>query len=112
MFLHHVLQQKEDSLIFKFFMAQLNSPTSQDWVVTVLQDIEELDIQLELGSIKDMKKVKFKNIVKEKVKCGAFEYLMDKKAARKSENAKGKLLEYEHLEKSEYLTPLEYDLYI
>ena len=60
MFLHHVLQQKEDSLIFKFFMAQMNSPTAQDWVSTVLEDIEALDIQLELGSIKNMNKVKFK----------------------------------------------------
>ena len=44
MFLHHVLQQKEDSHIFKVFIAQMNNPTSQDWVSTVLEDIEELDI--------------------------------------------------------------------
>ena len=36
-------------------MAQMNSPTSQDWVSTGLEDIEELNIQLELGSIEDMK---------------------------------------------------------
>ena len=54
----------------------------------------------ELGSIKDMDKVILKKkINKDKVKCGALEYLMDKKAARNSENAKGKLLEYGQLEK-------------
>ena len=37
---------------------------------------------------------------------------MDRKVARKSENAKEKLLEYEKLEKSEYLTPIELDLSI
>ena len=57
----------------------MNSPTSQDWVSTVLEDIEELDIQLELGSIKDMTKIKFKSIVKEKVKFKAFAYLMENK---------------------------------
>ena len=93
-------------------MAQMNSPTYQDWVSTVLEDIEELDIQLELGSIKDMKKIKFKSIVKEKVKFGAFTYLMEKKAARQSDNARGKLLEYSVLEKSEYLTPIEHDFSI
>ena len=36
MFLHHVLQQKEDSLVFRFFIAQMNSPTYKDWVSTVL----------------------------------------------------------------------------
>ena len=76
------------------------NPTSQDCVSTVLEDIEELDIQLELRSIKDMSKVKFKNIVKEEVKFGAFEYLMDYKAARKSENAQRKLFEYGQLEKN------------
>ena len=45
----------------------MNSPTSQDWVSIALEDIEELDIQLELGSIKDMKEIKFKGIVKEKI---------------------------------------------
>ena len=86
--------EKKNYFIFKVFIAQMYNPTSQDWVFTVLEDIEELDMQLELWSIKDMIKVKFKNIVKEEVKFGAFEYLMDKKAARKSENAEGKLLEY------------------
>ena len=37
-----------------------------------------------------MNKIKLKkNIIKEKVKCGAFESIMDQKAARNSENAKG-----------------------
>ena len=58
-----------------------------------------LCIQYKLGRAKDMKKVKFKHIVIEKVKCGAFEYQMDKKAARNSENAKGKLLECGPLQK-------------
>ena len=44
MFLHHVLQQKEDSLVFRFCIAQLNSPTYKDWVSTVLEDLEDLDL--------------------------------------------------------------------
>ena len=103
LFMHHILRQKEDSLVFRFFMAQLNSPTNNDWVSTVLEDLEMLDFQLEIGDIKEMKKGQFKAIVKEKVKSGAFQYLLNKKAGRISENAKGKLLEYNDLEMSEYL---------
>ena len=33
---------------------------------------------------------------------------MEKKAARKSDNARGKVLEYSVIEKSEYLTPIEH----
>ena len=64
LFVHHILQQKEDSLVFRFFMAQMNSPTHRDWVSTVLEDLEELDIQIELGDIMIMKKDKFKSETK------------------------------------------------
>ena len=40
------------------------------------------------------------------------QFLLKKKADRISENAKGKLLNYTELEKSEYLTPTEYDISI
>ena len=63
--------------------------------------------KLEIGDIKEMKKGQFKAIVKEKVKSGAFQYLLNKKAGRISENAKGKLLEYNELEMSEYLCTKE-----
>ena len=77
---HHILQQKEESLVFRFFMAQIKSPTpTHDWVSTVLEDLEELHINIEIGDIKDLKKGKFKAIVKETVTNGAFKYLIKKK---------------------------------
>ena len=36
MFLHHILQQNEDSLLYSFFMAQMNSPSHNDWVSSIL----------------------------------------------------------------------------
>ena len=90
----------------------MNSPTHKDWVSTVLGDLEELEIDIEIGEIKDMKKEKFKIIVKDKVMNGAFQYLLKKKAERISENAKGKLLIYTDLYKSEYLTPTDNDISI
>ena len=112
MFLHHVLNQKTDSLVFRFFMAQMNSPTHKYWGSTVLDDLEELEMHIEIGDIRSMTKEKFKRIVKEKVTSKAFQYLIKKKADRISENAKGKLLIYTDLEKSEYLTPIESELSI
>ena len=67
MFLHHILRQKEDSLLFRFVMAQVTSPTPHDWVSTVLEDLEKIDFYIEIGEIRDMKKGKFKAIVKEKI---------------------------------------------
>ena len=90
----------------------MNSPTYKDWVSTVLGDLEELDIDIDIGEIKDMKKEKFKRIVKEKITNGAFQYLLKKKGERISENANGKLLIYKELERSEYLTTTENDFSI
>ena len=112
MFLHHILHQKKDSLLHRFFMTQMKFPTQNDWVSTVLEDIVELDISLELKEIEEMSKERFKSIVQEKVKIKAFEYLISKKESRISVRAKGKALKYERLEMSEYLTPIEHDLSI
>ena len=112
MFLHHILQQKKDSLIHKFFMTQMKSPTQNDWVSSVLEEQEELEINLELEEIEEMSKDRFKSIVKEKVEVKAFEYLIKKKGGRTSDNAKGKYLKYESLEMAEYLSSSEEDMSI
>ena len=84
-----MLQQKLDSVVFRFFLAQLNSPSHKDWVLTVLEDLEELEIYIEIGEIKDIKKERFKRMVKEKVTFAALQYILKNKADRISENAKG-----------------------
>ena len=112
MFLHHILQQNQESLLYRFFNAQMNKPSNKDWVSTVLVDMEDLKIDLELEDMKKIPKSKFKEYINEKVRGAAFEYLLDKKLSRNSERAKGKLLEYCDFEMSEYLTPIDHDISI
>ena len=90
----------------------MNFPTQHDWVSTILEELNELEIDLELEEIELLSKEKFKSIVNEKVEAKAFEYLINKKDERKSDNAKGKYLVNEQLEMAEYLTPMEEDLSI
>ena len=112
MFLHHILQQNQESLLYRFFNAQMNKPSNRDWVSSVLEDMEDLEIDLEIEDIRNMPKVKFKEYINEKVKEAAFKYLLNRKSSRNSDRAKGKLLEYSDLEMSEYLTPLDQDISI
>ena len=112
MFLHHILQQKEDSLLHRFFMAQMKSPSHNDWVSSVLEDMIQLEINLELEDIKYMKKEKYRTFVNDKVQQKAFEFLVERKSSRNSDRAKGKLLEYNELILSEYLSSSENDLSI
>ena len=56
-----------------------------------------------------MSKERVKFLVQEKVRIKAFEYVISKKEAKISDMAKGKTLQYECLEMSEYLTHIEQD---
>ena len=64
MFLQHILHQKEDSLLYRFFMAQLRNPTKGDWVTSVIEEIDELELGLQLEDIKNMTKNSFRKTVK------------------------------------------------
>ena len=44
MFLRYILTQEEDSLLLKFFNAQRREPCKIDWVTTVLNDLETLEL--------------------------------------------------------------------
>ena len=111
-YLHHILQQKEDSLLYSFFVAQMKSPNTNDWVSTMLEDQEELGIDLGLQEIKAMTKSRFSSLVREKTQEQALFYLLEKKHSRTSENAKGKLINYSNLKMTDYLSSIDTDMSI
>ena len=90
----------------------MKSPSKDDWIIQVLREQYELEINLGFEEIKFMSKLKFKTLVQEKVKEKVFQYLMKKKDSRNFENAKGKLLSYSTLIMSQYLTPKETEMSI
>ena len=59
MFLHHILQQNQESLLYSFFNAQINTP-SKDRVSSFLEDMEDLKVYLEIENINKMTKLTFK----------------------------------------------------
>ena len=85
MYLHHILQNKRESLLRRFFEAQLLNPTHRDWATQVLEDLEELGIDLELEQIEEMKRDFFKTIVKDAVQRKAFKSLINRKNSRTEE---------------------------
>ena len=65
MFLHYILHEDEESLIMRFFKAQIESPCKDDWYLTVIGDLEYLEIYLTFEHIKSASRQSFKNIVDE-----------------------------------------------
>ena len=51
LYLHHILHQSEDSLLYSFFFAQITNPTQRDWMSDILVDLDTLQINLELVEI-------------------------------------------------------------
>ena len=108
--MHHILQQPENSRLFKFFLSQMKSPRQGDWVTQVLSDLNQLEIELSLEEIQVMSFDKYNSILKRKIGNLAFLWLMEKKNSRTSENAKGKKLKYSELKMAEYLYSAEIDI--
>ena len=94
MFLHHIMKQEKESLIYRFFIAQARSPTQNDWVSQVLKDLEDIELEIEFKDICSFSKDKFKEIVNEHVLKFSYSQLIQKKQNRTSDNAKGRNIKY------------------
>ena len=86
-------------MIQNFFNLQNKQPTKGDWASSCSDNLKLLEIYLSLTEIAEMSTGKLKNIVREKNKENAFEYLLYKRGRKGSE------IYYLVLEMSEYLSP-------
>ena len=76
-FLHYILNDREDSLLSNVFRAQCDLPVKGDWITTVKEDLQELNINLSFDQIRVQTKDEFKTTVKQIVREKALEYLQN-----------------------------------
>ena len=74
-FLHYILHENKDSMISRVFETQRRNKTSKDWVTTVLSDLKEINLNMTLEEIRNMKKQTFINIIKRKIEYKSLKYL-------------------------------------
>ena len=98
-FLKYILDQEEESTIYKMFNLQLQHPTKGDWASTTSNDMKHLNINLSMDDVKKMSLNKFKSLIKVKCQEGAYNYLMNKRGSKGSE------VIYPRVEMSEYFLP-------
>ena len=99
LFLKHILDQNQESRIFKIFEAQKLFPTKGDWVSMCKRNIEDINLELSMNEIKAMTKTKFTTILKKKISNAAFEYLL------KKQGKKGGEIKYSGVQMASYLQP-------
>ena len=104
-FLHYILTQGADSMIFKVFNKQSQNRQKKDWVTTVLKDLELVGLNVTFADIQAMNKTKWKNIVKLHIREKSLQYLQE----IKQKHSKVKELKHVKLEMQKYLLPNKYE---
>ena len=86
-YLHHILSRPADSLLLNFFNVQMMCPVKDDWIYTVKENLNEVDINLDMETIKTISKHRFGKLVRKSVKKAALIYLNNfKESHSKTEN--------------------------
>ena len=102
MYLHYLLQQDKNSMLYKFFDTQQRNSRKGDWVSDVLNIISANNINLSFEQIKLMRKKDFKKLIRSKIRQSAFQHLLDIQTNKN----KGSDINYGHkLETQAYLLP-------
>ena len=95
-----VLSRPNSDLVKQVFDIQLKKPVRNDWVLTVKDDLEMLDIKLSFEDIGKESKESFSKLVKERVRSLAFSEFMEEK----NQLSKLKDLSYNELKMQNYLS--------
>ena len=67
LFLKHILDQDERSMVKQFFKLQLQQPMKGDWVSACKMDLDKMNICLKFEEIKMMTKENFLKKIKSKL---------------------------------------------
>ena len=81
------------------FNQQVDKPTKNDWASTCSINLKELNIEMTFEEIEEMPITKYNEMVRQKCKESAYNYLM------KRRGSKGAEIVYTRIQMSEYLLP-------
>ena len=106
-FLKYILNQPNDSILYRMFKVQKENPTKGDWVSSVEELLKIYEINFTFVEIKSMKSSLYKGLVKRQVEKTAFKNLLNKK----ENDQKGSNIEYTSMKLADYLHP-ECEIYL
>ena len=99
MYLWHLNNVDESSLIQRCYNAQRNNPVKKDWIHAIDSDMKELNIEITDEELKTISKVNFKKIIKKAAIKRTITYLNN----LKKKHSKMDDIIYERLEQQGYL---------
>ena len=75
LFLHHILNENENSMLYRFLVAQKKKKKKKDWISQAENDLVELQMDQNLEILKVMKKSKLKSLLDKLIKESALKEL-------------------------------------
>ena len=98
-FLKYILNEDQESMIFKVLHLQLANPTNGDWASTCIENLKQLEISQTFEEIKCMKIQLFMKMLNSRIEKVALHYLTSR------QGIKGGEMIYSKLEMSNFLAP-------
>ena len=99
MFYFYIINEKNDSLIYKFLETQKQYPVKGDWYSLFQSSMKLLDLSISDKEFKDLKKSQLKTILNKRIADKSLLYLL---TLRKK---KGSEIIYDQLRMANYLLP-------
>ena len=97
-FLYYLIKRDQNSMLFKFFMAQYHNPSPGDWCMQINEDLKDTEISMSFAEIQSITKYKFTKLVKEQVTKFTLKVLLESK----DKHSKMKNVNYEKLKIQPY----------
>ena len=91
-YLHHILNQDEDSLLRTFFDHQLKTRKTKDWATQVLKDITHYQIDFTMEEIRKTPKATWKSLIKKKTIELALEFLNSNQGSKSRKSSELKMV--------------------
>ena len=80
--LEHFAKKTDDELVTKVYNAQKLLPVKDDWIFTIKEDLEFLDIPFDKENIRRTKKETFKKLVNSKIREASHSSLLQDKKGK------------------------------
>ena len=100
-FLHYILTQDEDTIIYKVFQKQNQERHKKDWVSSVVMDLDEIRLNVTFEEIKKTSKMTWRNTIRKFIEKNAFRKL----ERMKQTHSKVKDIKHIKLKMQDYFLP-------
>ena len=100
-FLHYILAQDKETILYKVFEAQNKNKNKKDWITSVINDLVEIELNVTFASIQKMGKQQWRNMIRNRVELKTFRKL----EATKLTHSKVKNVKHIRLEMQDYFMP-------